>query len=457
MAAVPGLYLPPPSPFVSKQSPGTPVNWGDPLASRLVLCWPFNEGSGNCIQEVAHGTNKFNMYFGPNTADGTGVNIPSWTTYDHAPGLNLPGISNNQRLLPSAGSYPPINFKNGITLEFWAKSLIAGTTNVQFAMIQIGTFQAGNVGEIYIGSGQGNVPCYRFSYYGTEVTHTPFTSPANLIFAADHQSLPNHIVATCTPKGEACIYANGQLVASDTTSVTQFVGDELAMFVNISAHTNFQIADFVGVLYKASIYDVALGAGAVAALASNPMRVLLAQEIPGDFVPPGGVEGPPEGGGGGGPDPDPYPGGVPGMPYTDGSVGKNVFIYYKHNWEYLKDPLDVTRHDSYELDFNWPRWKFIRRLWIAGVCSSKVTLQIYVDERLRHTTILDLIPQSGTGWKRIRVLLPSGLKGHMFRFVMTSQAPLKVFLDQSEVEWRELSGIRGYQRTGLAMSGLHER
>jgi hypothetical protein len=170
-----------------------------------------------------------------------------------------------------------------------------------------------------------------------------------------------------------------------------------------------------------------------------------------DGIIPGTTSGPFDG-----PDPNRFPGPNP-PPYVDGSGNKNIFIYYGHQYEFLKDPLDVTRHDSYELDFGWTRWKFIRRLWFAGISSASITLTIYVDEVLKYTIPFSLVPATGTGWAKVVLKVPAGLKGMLFRFTLTSSAAFKIFLDQSDIEWHPLSGDRGYERAQMLISHLHER
>jgi len=158
-----------------------------------------------------------------------------------------------------------------------------------------------------------------------------------------------------------------------------------------------------------------------------------------------------------GPDPDRFTGDGP-PPYVDGSGNKNVFIYYGHQFELTKDPLDVTRMDSYELDFGWNRWKFIRRIWWAGISSGPITMEIWIDETLRFTTTFSMTPVSGTGWSKAEIRLPAEcLKGQLFRFILTSDSAFKIFLDQSQIEWKPLSSDRAYERYTLDISHIHDR
>lgn len=128
--------------------------------------------------------------------------------------------------------------------------------------------------------------------------------------------------------------------------------------------------------------------------------------------------------------------------------GSVAFQYYRHQFEVTHEPLALTRYDTYELDFNYTRKKFIRRVWVAGQTPATVTLDIYIDEVLSHTTTFSVNPSSG--WTKTKINLPPALKGMVFRFVFTSASAFKLYLDQSDVEWHPLAGDRGYDRARLA-------
>ncbi len=123
------------------------------------------------------------------------------------------------------------------------------------------------------------------------------------------------------------------------------------------------------------------------------------------------------------------------------------FTYYTHSFDFVPDPLDVTFFDTFDLDFNYDRWKFIRRAWIAAQGSAQVTMKVYVDEELKTTQYFTSNPASG--WARNPIVMPPNLKGQLFRFTFESASAFKLFLDQSRVEWHPLNGERGYQRASL--------
>ncbi len=127
--------------------------------------------------------------------------------------------------------------------------------------------------------------------------------------------------------------------------------------------------------------------------------------------------------------------------------GATDFTYYTHSFDLVPDPLDVTFFDTFELDFGYDRWKFIRRFWIAAQGSAQVTMKVYVDEVLKTTQYFTSNPASG--WARNPIVMPSNIKGQLFRFTFESASAFKLFLDQSRVEWHPLNGERGYQKASL--------
>lgn len=132
---------------------------------------------------------------------------------------------------------------------------------------------------------------------------------------------------------------------------------------------------------------------------------------------------------------------------TDANGGSRIRFYKVHFHVEVLTP--ERRHiDTGEMDFGFTRWKYLRRLWVSGKTADDVTIDIYADETLVHTTKFQ-IPAT-TGWESIPIILPAGLKGRLFRFDFSSDSAFTVFLDQSDIEWHPLFGQRGYQRSPLA-------
>ncbi len=121
--------------------------------------------------------------------------------------------------------------------------------------------------------------------------------------------------------------------------------------------------------------------------------------------------------------------------------------FYKVTFYYEMAPPLTVRTDSYELDFGWTRWKFVRRLWIAGRANGAITLNLWLDGVLRYT--VDFTLPATQGWVKTELKLPPRLKAMLYRFIFTSTDEFQIFLDQSDVEWHPLNGERGYQRARL--------
>lgn len=134
---------------------------------------------------------------------------------------------------------------------------------------------------------------------------------------------------------------------------------------------------------------------------------------------------------------------------TFDSPGSDAFSYYTHDFEFLRDPLDVTRWDTYELDFGYSRWKYIRRLWIAAQGASAITLDVFIDEATPASFTTGFTLNSSSGWTRMEIRFPPALKGQLFRFVFTSSTAFKLWLEESDCEWHPLAGERGYERARL--------
>lgn len=124
------------------------------------------------------------------------------------------------------------------------------------------------------------------------------------------------------------------------------------------------------------------------------------------------------------------------------------FRYYTHQFEFQRDPLQMSRYDTIELDFGYTRMKVLRRVWVAASTPATVTMEILTDRISRYTTTFTMA--AGADWGKQELILPPGLKGMLFRFVFTSAQQFKIFLDQSDVEWKPLAEQRGYRRAPMA-------
>lgn len=131
-----------------------------------------------------------------------------------------------------------------------------------------------------------------------------------------------------------------------------------------------------------------------------------------------------------------------------GDNGGSRMRFFKVTFYYELAPPMTRRIDSYELDFEWTRWKFIRRLWVAGRADGIVNLDVYTDGTLAYSGPFTL-NVSTQGWVKTLIKFEAGLKAKLYRCVFTSDSEFQVFLNQSDCEWKPLNGERGYQRARL--------
>jgi hypothetical protein len=118
---------------------------------------------------------------------------------------------------------------------------------------------------------------------------------------------------------------------------------------------------------------------------------------------------------------------------------------YAHDYVVEPEPPDVTIADTLELTFGYDRYKVLKRMWVTMKAPAAVTLKIYADEALRTT---ETLPASNltTGWKKLEVKLPSGIKGKLLRFVFTSPVAFRLYWTQLECEFKPLGTGSGWSR-----------
>ncbi len=127
--------------------------------------------------------------------------------------------------------------------------------------------------------------------------------------------------------------------------------------------------------------------------------------------------------------------------------GGSLVKFYKVTFFFIVLPTPRTVQPSDWTDFGYARWKGIRRVWVSASASGSMTMEVQIDEVSRHTETFTV--GSITGRKKTEITLPPNLKGVLFRFIFTTSAGARIYLDQSDVEWRPLAEQRGYQRTRI--------
>jgi len=110
-----------------------------------------------------------------------------------------------------------------------------------------------------------------------------------------------------------------------------------------------------------------------------------------------------------------------------------------------KEPPDVTFADSYGQLFSYDRLKVLRRLWIAMKNPASVNLKVYTDESLAYETNVSA-NQEASGFTKRRIDIPAGVKGKIFRIIMSSSSAFHMYWDRSEWELKDLNTEDGYRR-----------
>ena len=111
----------------------------------------------------------------------------------------------------------------------------------------------------------------------------------------------------------------------------------------------------------------------------------------------------------------------------------------------------------YSLTFGADRYKVVKRMWLSLKATSysaprgeaglagHVTYTIYADSVIRAAGRVDFTNPL-TGWQKLEVPLPAGIKGKLIQLVLCSCSPFKIYWNQSEIEFRTLNTERSWNR-----------
>jgi len=122
----------------------------------------------------------------------------------------------------------------------------------------------------------------------------------------------------------------------------------------------------------------------------------------------------------------------------------NPVKLYNFDFVVQPEPPDVTIADSLEQLFGFPRYKFVKRAWIALKAPSAVSMAVYADEVLKTTETI-AATNLASGWQKVLVQLPDKIKGKYFRFVFTSSSAFKIYWLDSEAEFKPINSEFGYR------------
>lgn len=111
--------------------------------------------------------------------------------------------------------------------------------------------------------------------------------------------------------------------------------------------------------------------------------------------------------------------------------------YYKHAWNFAKEPAAITAFDSLEMTFGWNGYSFLKQCWVEYSCASPVTIAFYSDgDQEFYQLVMPAHPQREVE----RFYLPAYVddilnKSKTHRFVLSSATALKLYGESSRLEW----------------------
>jgi hypothetical protein len=133
-----------------------------------------------------------------------------------------------------------------------------------------------------------------------------------------------------------------------------------------------------------------------------------------------------------------------------------AFKYYRHQFRAKPEPPDATLVDTYETDMGYDRYKFIRRIWLAGK-GANITVTVLADGVTVFTKTISFAVGVDGGWlKPLPLVLNAGVRGKLFRYLFSAPSAFKIYFPLSEVEWKPLGISRGYARFKMTAQTYQE-
>jgi len=121
-----------------------------------------------------------------------------------------------------------------------------------------------------------------------------------------------------------------------------------------------------------------------------------------------------------------------------------VAQYFKHSFSFIKEPLAVNFFDSYEFNFGYKGYNFIKQGWLEYECASRIDVIFYVDDA-QIFYIFSLPSHANRDVERFYFPDFQNVSGSIIlnkskikRFTITSATatdPFKLYADGSGFEW----------------------
>lgn len=125
-------------------------------------------------------------------------------------------------------------------------------------------------------------------------------------------------------------------------------------------------------------------------------------------------------------------------------ISGGATIVWDNKYIVDNEPPDITVTNTNPLDFGTELYKQIKRVWVSAKATSPITMTIVADGVTRAVRTFTM-PTPSSGWQKVLVLLPPGVKGKMFDFTFESAASFKIYWTQSGAAWKIIGGNNGYR------------
>lgn len=140
--------------------------------------------------------------------------------------------------------------------------------------------------------------------------------------------------------------------------------------------------------------------------------------------------------------------------YYPGTGGKTNF--YKSDWDYLKEPAAVDYFDSYEFNFSYNGFSFLKQAWWEYQCPSPITINFYVS----NDVLFYSVTLPAHTWRDVeRFYFYSVLNGvlnksKVHRFTVTSASRFKIYKTGTRIEWLPCGADQRGDYEQLALSEM---
>jgi hypothetical protein len=141
------------------------------------------------------------------------------------------------------------------------------------------------------------------------------------------------------------------------------------------------------------------------------------------------------------------------------TAGAGGYIrYFSHRFEFNKEPADITSFDTYQFNFGYNGYTFIKQAFLQYYASKPLTIYFLVDKNVLFYKTTLPAQADATQREVSRFYLPARVgevlnKSKVHRIVVESAAPFRLYQDGSRLEWM---AVGNDQRTSYQQQPLNE-